>query len=263
MSLLHSGSQISVSNGPHPNLARHLSFSDHMPDLSLIISSDIVKTTVQTILPYRTAKSSSLLIDLKYFYLYLDDTELGSQTDLAHFSGTLSDTVMPQIDISAVSDKLFPSFGSLFDSASQTASFFLLKVNLDIDAAQTGDFKNISVYESKTERVLECTTSVYSFGKLILETRQVQTPWRRPQDGKYIFHADFVGQFFSAFLSGFQFLDHPDEARVAVENLAIMQTFEDVSDIFDRRVLLCLAHEFTCGSGNVEIAQIRDFGLLE
>lgn len=96
-------------------------------------------------------------------------------------------------------------------------------MKLDLNVTNFGDFKNISLFETKSIRTIECTTSVYSFGKRILETKELQQPQRCVKEDSYFYQFDFVRQFFTVFLNGFKFLECEDEAKVAIENLTIMQ----------------------------------------
>jgi hypothetical protein len=72
---------------------------------------------------------------------------------------------------------------------------------------------------------LECTTTVYSFGKRILETKQLQSGVEK--SGKFIYSFGFVNGFFTAFLSGFQYLSSECEALIAIQHLSILQVLSN------------------------------------
>nr|KAJ3417882.1 hypothetical protein HK105_000642 [Polyrhizophydium stewartii] len=131
------------------------------------------------------------------------------------------------------------------------------QVALDVGLMQTGDFRNISHFETKMSGCIECTTTVYSFGRRILETRERRTPLRS-RGQAFLYQFDLVQQFFTSFFNGSQMLDNAEEARLSIENLSILQVFEGTDA--GRPVLACIAFEFLCGTGDVEAARLVKFG---
>ncbi|KAJ8331762.1 hypothetical protein BDV3_000749 [Batrachochytrium dendrobatidis] len=203
------------------------------------------------------------VLNLKYFYLYLDyavhdPEEETPRHQLAQFAGISEHETIKELNISLIPCIRFPILQTLFARSNHSVEFYLLRVDLDMFLLHHGEFKNILIFESKRTMQIECTTSVYSFGKRILETIQPQTPELSPVS-TWLYQFDYVKEFFTAFLNGFQFLEGEEEARMAIENLSIMQTFEEVDvDTTHRSLISCISYEFQCGgSGNVEMFRLQ------
>ncbi|KAH9265488.1 hypothetical protein BASA83_011083 [Batrachochytrium salamandrivorans] len=187
--------------------------------------------------------ASESILKLKYFYLFLDYAVQESEDEtprhqLAQYTGVDDPSKLPELDICLMPFIRFPMLKSTYDRSSCTASFYLMRVGLDMSLLNLGEFKNILLFEAKTYMTVECTTSVYSFGKRILETIEPQVPQSSSSDG-FFYQFDYVRQFFTAFLNGFQFLDGVDEAQMAIENLSIMQMFEAIDFDSTRRTIAC------------------------
>ncbi|KAH6572091.1 hypothetical protein BASA61_005054 [Batrachochytrium salamandrivorans] len=211
--------------------------------------------------------ASESILKLKYFYLFLDYAVQESEDEtprhqLAQYTGVDDPSKLPELDICLMPFIRFPMLKSTYDRSSCTASFYLMRVGLDMSLLNLGEFKNILLFEAKTYMTVECTTSVYSFGKRILETIEPQVPQSSSSDG-FFYQFDYVRQFFTAFLNGFQFLDGVDEAQMAIENLSIMQMFEAIDFDSTRRTIACVMYEFQCGSGYVEMLRLVEGGITE
>lgn len=108
---------------------------------------------------------------------------------------------------------------------STLASFntLLAKTKLDLNLSITDfAFNNTSFFETKTRRTIECTTTIYSFGNVVLESKEIQQAlW--VNEGKYMYSFVFVNQFFDAFMKGIRSLQSWDEVDIAINNLCIVQ----------------------------------------
>ncbi|KNC99745.1 uncharacterized protein SPPG_05125 [Spizellomyces punctatus DAOM BR117] len=219
-----------------------------------------VEETSQSLLLKSLARSQPTPFPEKllfsYFYLYLDvlgDKEL-ERHSLARFSRL--ESACESVPVSSVCRDRFPRVGEMCEKGGDV---MLVKIHLNLHHLTTGDFRNISVFESTRAKTLECTTTVYHFGQRILETKQVQyplpaspttTPTTTTTPQRHLYHFDFVKQFFSAFLAGFQCLRMDVERMIAIDNLSVMQVFEDVSLPFEQpSPLLCVLYQFECGKG--------------
>ncbi|KAJ1339117.1 hypothetical protein BSLG_006255 [Batrachochytrium salamandrivorans] len=210
-------------------------------------------------------KLTLLVVFLVLVPYFLRGTVSVSQTprhQLAQYTGVDDPSKLPELDICLMPFIRFPMLKSTYDRSSCTASFYLMRVGLDMSLLNLGEFKNILLFEAKTYMTVECTTSVYSFGKRILETIEPQVPQSSSSDG-FFYQFDYVRQFFTAFLNGFQFLDGVDEAQMAIENLSIMQMFEAIDFDSTRRTIACVMYEFQCGSGYVEMLRLVEGGITE
>ncbi|KAI8922083.1 hypothetical protein DFJ77DRAFT_436441 [Powellomyces hirtus] len=253
---------------------------------------------------------------LNYFYMYLDLMEGRDGCELDRHPlallTKLDSTTCGAIDVAAVCHDRFPKLAEMCDRGISSREFMLVKLNLDLNLLQPGDFHNISVLETTRPRTVECTTTVYHFGQRILETKEIQYPAaptaerteqhddhhddhaldaaqphtyatrsrRRGSCGvnltqldaatrkqreaqradlrkRSLYHFDFVQRFFSTFLAGLHCFDMEVEKRIAVDNLSVIQVFEDISAPFDtphamNPPLLCICYQFECGKGDAK-----------
>ena len=83
----------------------------------------------------------------------------------------------------------------------------------------TGDFKSIFLIESPLQAMLSCTICIYSYTEKILETKQIVCAFRNLQDN-FIYQIDFVRDYWTAFLNGFQYLQKT-EIQTAIESLTM------------------------------------------
>ncbi|KAI9235497.1 MAG: hypothetical protein BYD32DRAFT_356050, partial [Podila humilis] len=98
---------------------------------------------------------------------------------------------------------------------------------------------------------VECTTSIYSFGAKVLEAKEVKQA--AFIEGQYVYQFEFVNQFFGAFLSGIRGLATWEEVDIALNNLSVVQVFEDMDTRFEKPTpLLVMAFDFERGGGEVE-----------
>ncbi|KAI8639165.1 TEA/ATTS domain family-domain-containing protein [Parasitella parasitica] len=126
------------------------------------------------------------------------------------------------------------------------------KLDLSLSIADFA-FNNTSFFETKARRTIECTTTIYSFGNVVLESKEVQQAlW--VNEGKYMYSFVFVNQFFDAFMKGIRSLKSWDEVDIAINNLCIVQSFEDVESKMDP--LLVMVYEFERGNGVIEVSSI-------
>lgn len=83
-------------------------------------------------------------------------------------------------------------------------------------------FNNTSFFETQDRRTIECTTTIYSFGNVVLESKEVQQAlWIN--EGKYMYSFVYVNQFFDAFMKGIRSLQSWDEVDIAINNLCVVQ----------------------------------------
>ncbi|KAL7309352.1 hypothetical protein PS15m_011450 [Mucor circinelloides] len=128
------------------------------------------------------------------------------------------------------------------------------KLDLNLSIADFA-FNNTSFFETKTRRTIECTTTIYSFGNVVLESKEVQQAlW--VNEGKYMYSFVFVNQFFDAFMKGIRSLQSWDEVDIAINNLCIVQSFQDVDSKVDP--LLVMVYEFERGNGVIEVSSLQD-----
>lgn len=83
-------------------------------------------------------------------------------------------------------------------------------------------FNNNCFFESRDRRTIECTTTIYSFGNVVLESKEIQQALCLNQD-RYIYSFAYVNQFFGAFMKGIRSLQTFEEIDVVIQNLCIVQ----------------------------------------
>ncbi|KAG0335331.1 hypothetical protein BG004_008492 [Podila humilis] len=161
------------------------------------------------------------------------------------------------LNVHQLPQEKFPSIQDLYQKTMCTFLFFKLKLDLNLTQLN-GVFGNTSVFESAERRTVECTTSIYSFGAKVLEAKELkQAAYVGP--GKFVYPFEFVNQFFGAFLSGIRNLATWEEVDIALNNLSVVQVFEDIDGRFEKPTpLLVVAFDFVRGQGDVETFLIAD-----
>ena len=124
------------------------------------------------------------------------------------------------IDVTAIPESLFPKFQDIFEQHLLNAHFLYLSVKFDIFPLYPGSFKPTVLFESTRYRHVECTTTIYSYGRRVLETKEIQVP--SLYKSRFFYNFQFVEGFFNAFLNGLKYLTGA-QRKAAVENLAGVQ----------------------------------------
>lgn len=94
-----------------------------------------------------------------------------------------------------------------------------LDINLNIPDFM---FNTNCFFESRERRTIECTTTVYSFGSVVLESKEIQQALWINND-KFIYSFVYVNQFFDAFMKGIRSLHSWEQVDIAIQNLCIVQ----------------------------------------
>ncbi|KAL0075297.1 hypothetical protein J3Q64DRAFT_1775869 [Phycomyces blakesleeanus] len=169
---------------------------------------------------------------------------------------------------------------------SSTSVVLLAKLKLDLNL-NISDFvfNNTFFFETRDRRTIECTTTIYSFGNVVLESKEIQQAlWLN--EGKYMYSFVFVNQFFDAFMKGIRSLQSWEEVDIAIHNLCIVQVFEDMETKYNstapgtmdpslvetnispescvgsssrgRPSLLSMVYEFERGHGTIDMCAVGD-----
>ncbi|KAI8354014.1 TEA/ATTS domain family-domain-containing protein [Blakeslea trispora] len=180
-----------------------------------------------------------------------------------------------------ISKEKCPSITSLTPNSDRYA-LLLAKTKLDLNLTISEfAFNNTAFFETQTRRTIECTTTIYSFGNVVLESKETQQAFW-VTEGKYMYNFVFVNQFFDAFMKGIRSLQSWDEVDIAINNLCIVQSFHDVETKYttsneasspsaentsnvstnttvmeDQLPLLVMIYEFERGDGTIEMVQIE------
>ncbi|KAI9270290.1 TEA/ATTS domain family-domain-containing protein [Helicostylum pulchrum] len=174
---------------------------------------------------------------------------------------------LPVVSVNSVSKEKCPPIATL---SSSDSVLLLAKTKLDLNLnISEFAFNNTSFFETQTRRTIECTTTIYSFGNVVLESKEVQQAlW--VNEGKYMYSFVFVNQFFDAFMKGIRSLQSWDEVDIAINNLCIVQSFEDIESKYTNTgsnttesvlentnsPLLVMVYEFERGNGTIDISAI-------
>ncbi|KAI8066183.1 TEA/ATTS domain family-domain-containing protein [Thamnidium elegans] len=174
---------------------------------------------------------------------------------------------LPVVSVSSVSKEKCPPIATL---SSSDSVLLLAKTKLDLNLnISEFAFNNTSFFETQTRRTIECTTTIYSFGNVVLESKEGQQAlW--VNEGKYMYSFVFVNQFFDAFMKGIRSLQSWGDVDVAIKNLCIVQSFEDTESKYTNAgsntsesalentnsPLLVMVYEFERGDGTIDISAI-------
>ncbi|KAG0736769.1 hypothetical protein G6F57_013190 [Rhizopus arrhizus] len=151
-----------------------------------------------------------------------------------------------------------PSVRSL--SPDTTTLLVKVKLDLSLDVLEFA-FNNTSFFETNDRRTMECTTAIYSFGNVVLESKESQQAlW--VEERKYMYSFVFVNQFFDAFMKGLKSLQSWEEVDIAISNLCIIQSFEDaefkLTNPNQTAESLVMIYEFERGPATIEISSIEN-----
>lgn len=83
-------------------------------------------------------------------------------------------------------------------------------------------FNSTSFFESRERYAIECTTTVYSFGELVLQAREIQHGYLLGE-GRYFYNFQYVNDFFDSFMKGLGPLQSWENVDGAVHNLCVVQ----------------------------------------
>ncbi|KAI8366942.1 TEA/ATTS domain family-domain-containing protein [Choanephora cucurbitarum] len=161
-----------------------------------------------------------------------------------------------------ISKEKCPLISSLTPNSDRYA-LLLAKTQLDLNLSISEfAFNNTAFFETQTRRTIECTTTIYSFGNVVLESKETQQAFWVTEE-KYMYNFVFVNQFFDAFMKGIRSLQSWDEVDIAINNLCIVQSFHDIESKCKESVeevlpLLVMVYEFERGDGTIDITQIEE-----
>ncbi|KAG1460520.1 hypothetical protein G6F56_005930 [Rhizopus delemar] len=173
--------------------------------------------------------------------------------NLAQMPHCFPDT-LPHLPLSKALQEKCPSLGSLPSDTTTLLAKVRLDLGLDVSEFM---FNNTSFFETSDRKTIECTTTIYSFGNVVLESKESQQSlWLNK--GKHMYNFVFVNQFFDAFIKGLLSLQSWEEVDIAISNLCIVQTFEDVEiKMISPQELtpsLVMVYEFERGDANIEVS---------
>ncbi|KAF9957068.1 hypothetical protein BGZ72_002211 [Mortierella alpina] len=190
------------------------------------------------------------------FTEYISDLSPGApQMHSLARSSDLGQRSFGSINVHQLPQEKFPTIYDLYQKTMCTFLFF--KIKLDLNLGLDGVFGNTSLFESTEFRMVECTTSIYSFGNKVLEAKELKQG--AMVEGKCVYNFEFVNQFFGAFLNGIRSLSTWSEIEIALTNLSVVQVFEDKDTRFESPApLLVMAFDFERGQGDVETFFIAD-----
>ncbi|KAK3811931.1 MAG: TEA/ATTS domain family-domain-containing protein, partial [Benniella sp.] len=153
------------------------------------------------------------------------------------------------INLHQLPQEKFPTLYNLYQKTMCTFLYF--KMKLDLNWSLHGVFGNTFLFDSTERRLVECTTSIYSFGSKVLEAKELGQATM--VDNKFVYNFEFVNQFFGAFLNGIRSLKTSGEVDIALTHLSVVQVFEDKDARFESPApLLVMAFDFERGQGDIE-----------
>ncbi|CAO3630620.1 unnamed protein product [Cunninghamella blakesleeana] len=208
---------------------------------------------------------SKMMLTPKYIGLYLEYVSPMDQTMmLSHTLAQTNSIDLTPTSFSPSNDLLMKEKYHSLLSIHPTLSLLpidqilLSKMKLDLNLNMNNYlFNNTCFFESKERKTIECTTTIYSFGDVVLESKELQQALL--MDQKYIYSFNYVNQFFDAFIKGVLSLSTFNEIKIAIQNLTIVQVFEEINhhqssnnnDIASP--LLAVIYDFELGQGTIDI----------
>ncbi|KAI9014463.1 TEA/ATTS domain family-domain-containing protein [Phycomyces nitens] len=175
-------------------------------------------------------KSASIAMWPSYICLYLEYPPPYNNLIIA--SHTLAQLTqcqpqyLPVVSSESISKEKCPSLLELTASPADVTLLAKMKLDINLNLSEFY-FNNTSFFETSERRTIECTSTIYSFGAIVLESKEIQQAlWLN--EGKYMYSFVCVNQFFDAFMKGIRALPAWDEIDVAINNLCLVQVFEDV-----------------------------------
>ncbi|KAG0235083.1 hypothetical protein BGW42_005876 [Actinomortierella wolfii] len=225
------------------------------------------------------------------FLLYMECTSSLQSASPLHAPTTPGQTASPQYHALAKAEDLehthltteamhklaLEKFPCLYNLYQQSMCPFLhMTVRMNLDLTVDGVFNNSNFFESTERRAVECATTIYSFGSMVLKA--CETKQAAFVGNKFVYQFEFVNQFFNAFLNGVKSLSNWQEVALAMSNLSVVQVFTEVEDMqspqqsmqppftptemkreeSSRPPLLVMAYDFELGAGDVVARYISD-----
>ena len=125
-----------------------------------------------------------------------------------------------------INTEKFPLFPTLPTYPTSTTKTLLNRIKLDLTGSlqnHTLAFNSTSFYETPVRRVIQCTTRVYSFGTMVVETKELQqalfVPPQGEAQGRFLYGFEFVNSFMDAFFKGLGMLERDEEVDAALGGL--------------------------------------------
>ncbi|KAI8373875.1 TEA/ATTS domain family-domain-containing protein, partial [Blakeslea trispora] len=238
----------SLANSHHHSFASSLSLSSNTSSLNLSGSTSsshsYIDPSIHPLWP-------------TYICLYLDHSNPYEQAvPVPHTLAILPDCTpcrIPSIDAPFVAKNKCPP----------------VELNLDMNLNDFA-FNNASFFETHERRTIECNTTIYSFGKVVLESKEVQQAlWIN--EGKFVYNFAYVNQFFDAFMKGIRSLQSWEEIDIAINNLCVVQESLVTDDLMlsaatsavhlfmpDIAPLLVMVYEFERGQGSIGVSMVKN-----
>ncbi|GAA5811951.1 hypothetical protein MFLAVUS_005398 [Mucor flavus] len=249
---------------------KHIKNSSSM--MNLIKNTTMLPTANQTWID-----SSVYPLWPNYICLYLEySLPYDPSITIPHTLASLPECIpncLPSVDASKVAKGKCPPLHEVTSNFASTTLSAKVKLNLNLNMTDFF-FNNTSFFETCDRRTIECTTTIYSFGNVVLESKEIQQAlWLN--EGKYMYSFVYVNQFFDAFMKGIRSLQSWEEVDIAINNLCVVQVFEDIESKFthttsenllldstDGAPLLVMVYEFERGEGTMEMSTVDTFSFL-
>ncbi|KAI7868719.1 hypothetical protein BDF14DRAFT_1790075 [Spinellus fusiger] len=142
---------------------------------------------------------------------------------------------LPGVDSDSTARDKCPPISELTSTPADVILSAKLKMDINLNLSDFY-FNNTSFFETSERRTIECTSTIYSFGTVVLESKEIQQALWLNED-KYMYSFVCVNQFFDAFMKGIRALPSWEEIDVAINNLCLVQVFEDVEVKYANQIL--------------------------
>ena len=192
----------------------------------------------------------ALPVQMKHFYAYLEHASvpLSGMVNRHYYvslNGVDFEDSTEEVQIDHVEGRYF-GLRELFDKAT-IPCFFLAKCFVNANSQQNYGLHALFVkYESRQRMTLKCSTTVYSFGKAVVEKIQVEDPIIEYNTYAYYFNHSPMCDYMVQFIEKLKGLNDISKMNRVLENFSCLQVIIDTQT---NTTLMCTAFLFEVAEG--------------
>jgi len=193
---------------------------------------------------YQAYLQSNFMVSLREFSAYVEfpSSSLSGMVNRHHYVSLLGEDfteISEQIPLNRIEGQFF-GLKELFEK-SRLPIFFLAKCSANMFSSQNYGLHALLVkYESKHKYVLKCSTTIYSFGKAVVEKIQVEEPLF---DSSYVYYFNHspMCDYMVQFIEKLKTLRDVSKMNRVLENFSVLQVIIDTQT---NTTLMCIAMLF-------------------
>ena len=152
----------------------------------------------------------------------------------------VNDSHFERLSLSLVAPK-FDSLADLYHHHAPS-SFYIVKLWTNMHCPLPYGLHAVaSRYESKESRRIRCSTTVFSFGKAVVEKTQYEDPVAEGDSFVYYCNHSPMCEYMVHFIDKLRRLDSPDKMNLVLENFSVLQVLTDANT---NQLLMCTGFLF-------------------